>query len=199
MICSGLLFTITVAAGTVAIGYLFVFSNIFGGDATSSTQGFAPSVAPSMVPRPNLRPSQQAPSPIISSPPPNSIISTISTSCYRPKNNLGTVTLEAEYATNINGFSTISNTETGYCGDGYVSVMTNSGAGFGFSSFEVTTTGYYSASLRYSNADSDTKSMGLLINGRSQGRFDLESTGDASSWSVETINYILLQAIQLQL
>ncbi len=194
MFCSGLLFVVTVAGGTVALGYLFVFSNIFGGDGTGFTQQIAPSIAPSAAPRPNLRPSQQPPtSPTTSSPPPNPILDTILTSCYLPKNNQGTITIEAEYATEIKGFSSISNKNTGYCGEGYVSVMDDLGSGFEFSSFEVQTTGYYSVSLRYSNADKSTKSMDLRINGRNQGTFDLKFTGDASAWSVDTINYVLLR------
>ena len=35
--------------------------------------------------------------------------------------------------------------------------------------------------------------MDLRINGRNQGTFDLKSTGDASAWSVDTVNYVLLR------
>ena len=193
MACTGLLFMVTVAAGTVAIGYIFFFRDRFEDDEVEPTSPLAPTTAPSLETRPNLRPSQKPSPGIIVTPPPAPILTTLSTSCYMPNEVPGTITSQAEYSTAMNAFATISNSNSGYCGEGYVSIPANPGSGFGFPSLEVESNGYYTIALRYSNADNAQTSLALIINDQEEGIFDLLPTGNEFSWLVGTIDNVLLR------
>lgn len=195
MICTGVLFVVAVAAATIMVGYVFVFRK----DIPTVSPTLAPSIAPNVGQRPNLRPSLaqldtfQPSSPIAATPAPStSIFNTLSTSCYLPDDKPGAETAEAEYAPELFGFATISNWNGGYCGEGYVTILMIAGSGFRFSSFEVDQTGYYKVALRYNNADKAKKSLGLRIDDRDEGAFDLVSTGNETSWLVDDIDNILL-------
>jgi hypothetical protein len=197
MVFTGMLFVIAVAATTVMVGYFLVFRK----DIPSVSSTLAPSSAPNNIgQRPNLRPSQpqsdttQPSAAIAPTPAPStSMLNTLSTSCYLPDNKPGTVTAEAEYAPEQFGFATINNSNTGYCGEGYLTILMVAGSGFGFVSFEVNQTGYYKAALRYNNADKAKKALGLLIDDQDEGTFNLVDTGNETSWLVDDIDNVLLR------
>ena len=197
MVFTGMVFVIAVAAATVMLGYFFIFRK----DIQSVSPTLAPSIAPNNVgQRPNFRPSQpqsdmpQPSSPFAPTPAPStSILNTLSTSCYLPDDKPGTVTAEAEYAPEQFGLAAVSNSNTGYCGEGYLTILMIAGSGFGFASFEVDQTGYYKVALRYNNADKAKKALGLLIDDQDEGTFDLVSTGNEISWLVDDIDNVLLR------
>ncbi len=185
---TGIVFVIAVAAATVGVTYLL---DNFEDDEGESSPLFAPTIAPMVNPRPNLRPSQKPSPNIIAIPTPDSILTTLSTSCYMPDVTPGTIIVQAEDAPVIN-FAPIKSSSSGYCGDGYAALLPKLKAGFKFWSLEVDSYGYYSVAIRYNNVDKGKTSLGLIINDLDKGTFDLSHTENESSWLVMTINNVLL-------
>mmetsp|Transcript_19175 Transcript_19175/g.53419 ORF Transcript_19175/g.53419 Transcript_19175/m.53419 type:complete len:949 (+) Transcript_19175:141-2987(+) len=187
LICGGLLFVVVVAALTILVVYYVSIKERNNDNSTT----FAPSFAPPLSKRPSLRPSLSPTSVPTSSP--TTIYSTSSTSCQRPKENPGVQIQEAEYAPAHIGNASIGASKNGYCGEGYVTNLTRSGAGLEFLPFELHTTGYYRVAVRYNNADETEKSLDLQINTIEEGEFDLLPTGNESTWMVQGIDNILLR------
>lgn len=215
MICAGFSFVVFVAAATLLVLYFLFYReeglDIFKNNPTAPTM--SPTSAPVSGQRPSLRPSVPPPyiditetSPNAPTLAPTSIVNTLSTSCYRPEDTPDAVTIEAEYAMFQFGDIAISNTNAGYCGEGYISDLTTDmaksesgfgflaqvGSGFGFQLI-VNTTGYYKVALRYNNVDRSEKSLLLQIDDRDKGTFDLVSTGNKTSWMIDGIDNILLR------
>eukprot|EP00536_Pseudo-nitzschia_multiseries_P011787 jgi/Psemu1/289900/fgenesh1_pg.419_\ len=187
MVGVGLLFVLVVAALTILVLYFVSFK-----PTNKDNPIVAPSPAPTDASHSGVHPSPRPSIPLTSVPTssPTTIFSTSSTSCQRPEQNSGVQIQEAEYAPEHFGNATIAAVKNGFCGKGYVTNLTSSGAGFEFLPFEVNATGYYRVAVRYNNADETEKSVQLQINTLGEGEFDLIPTGNESTWMVQSINNI---------
>mmetsp|Transcript_19451 Transcript_19451/g.40051 ORF Transcript_19451/g.40051 Transcript_19451/m.40051 type:complete len:869 (+) Transcript_19451:964-3570(+) len=189
-------FVIAVAALTVLALY---FATLQDDDVNQNYDPIdSPWLAPTAAPhsgnlRPSLRPTAEPTTTIGPTSAPTPMIDTLSTSCNLPVQDTGVVTAQAENAPELFGPASISNENSGYCGEGYIANLTTPGSGFVFGSVEVNATGYYRVAVRYNNADFNDKPLRLLIDGHDEGIFELIPTGNETSWMVEGIGYVSLK------
>ena len=197
MICASVSFVVLVAAATVMVIYFITFRNGFDeisivpptdSPANQSSAGQRPSLRPTLRPFSTTEPSNLAPTLA-----PTTTLETLSTTCQVPEDKPDTAKAEIEYASELFGLASLSNANTGYCGEGYIAGLTRSGSGFGFRSFEVKTTGYYKVAIRYSHTDKTQQSLRLQIDDRNEGSLDLVSTGNETSWLIDSFDEIVIR------